>query len=981
MPFASRTCIARPSAGASRLLPTRLAMLPSALACTLLLASCGGGSDETEPTYASRYPALAAHAAMDEEDFDRFLKTAGRGTDITQETIKSLSVGASIDSGASTYNLRPIFDLGRLKDDNLLNVDTTRSQQKTELRLTSNKNASSASSQATIDGSASGSYAGFKAAAAYHQANAWKNTHSDGSISVQMVSANTNNIVSILSSGFSGSENLTPYLIGTQLTDEQLRGYVSVTESASADVCGGKSHITGLTISRYKMADAEPYANMQLLSRMESIFADLRAQHELCSDAAIKAKSILQMTELRGKIESAIADFYAFNGDSFVSQTTSMNQGVGKGQLTFSSADGNTEAQYGASLSAEYQTAAFGAGATGAFQYYKQNGWASALQNVQVSAESWPAGVADTTAWVSSLYTMLKDQGSSVVPPLGGLPKDPGVKLPTPVGPKKEKQEGPPDSVFSSYDDWKKYQADKKSAKDAEELERARQRAESLPIIVDGDWKSLQASQGSGGNAYLQLIAELDDLKQRARVPQQAPQAGASAAAVDGNLVRFDKMYVSGFETTPYDSVIPQLRPNLEIPGMDKAIGSFPQLMDMMLAVEKFGKLDSYLRFLANLSVSNVTPEMSARYHQFFQTASSRAYDLVALAIGQGADITPEVLAGYKQAMFGGTSATKAQSELYKSLQDMDYYDYVVGTLLDPVKGKTWATAPGGYLPMRWKSDGSGGAELVTWTALSQERGGHRGKEGVVAADFSNPNADPLALYSSSMKALQTPWYPVYIFNQGNAPALVFVQNFGAYQAIYGARWVVRPFDGDVPVKPSLKPLWSDYQALGSNAMRAVMTGSENSFLEHMSWDYSVYFPLSGNDPMRLRKFNALLLTMPADFTGGETLYSASHSAAVRDFRKGAYDVTLMSDATYNAFRLPVKEHKMRRMSDGAVVDTALQKIDENYATSLMLLPLNTTTTGASLKQAFNYAPERAPMDIVTPTSLDLVNKLAVLLQ
>jgi hypothetical protein len=58
---------------------------------------------------------------------------------------------------------------------------------------------------------------------------------------------------------------------------------------------------------------------------------------------------------------------------------------------------------------------------------------------------------------------------------------------------------------------------------------------------------------------------------------------------------------------------------------------------------------------------------------------------------------------------------------------------------------------------MRWKNDGSGGVELVTWTALSQERGGHRGKEGVVAIDFSNPNADPLKLYRDGMKTPQTP--------------------------------------------------------------------------------------------------------------------------------------------------------------------------------------------------------------------------------
>ena len=61
------------------------------------------------------------------------------------------------------------------------------------------------------------------------QANAWKNTNSDGTINVQMVSANTNNIVSILNSGFTGNENLTPYLMGVKLTEDQLGGYVNVT--------------------------------------------------------------------------------------------------------------------------------------------------------------------------------------------------------------------------------------------------------------------------------------------------------------------------------------------------------------------------------------------------------------------------------------------------------------------------------------------------------------------------------------------------------------------------------------------------------------------------------------------------------------------------------------------------------------------------------------------------------------------------------
>ncbi len=968
-----RRTIARP-------IPARL--LPCALACLAFLASCGGGSDEPEPTYTSMYPALAAHAAMDEEDFERYLLTASKGTEITPETIKSLSVGSGINSAQSTYNLRPIFSLGALQKDGRLDVDTTRSQQVTELRITSNKKASTDASQFTLDVSASGSWGGFKGAAAFHHANALRSTESDSTVSVQMMSANTNNIVSIMGSGFAGTENFTGFLTGTDLSDALLSEYVATTESTPTGICGGKPYITSVKVNRYKLADTDPRANILILSRMESVFADLQEQYELCADVSIQTVLVRQMTELRGKIETAIADFYAFNGDAFVSKTISMNQAIGNGSLKFSSSDGNAESQYGGSLSVKYQSAGVGVGGSTAVQFYKQNGWATALTNVQVSAEAMPAGVADTTAWVSSIQTMLKDQGGSLVPPMGSLPKDPGVKLPDPVN--KHDHKAPPDRVFKSYDQWKQYQQDKKKKKgvtDEVVVEQVQERVENQPLnINDGDVQ-LKAGAGDGGNAYLQLIAELDALKAQARPTQAPPQAGAGEGS---NLVRFDKMFVSSFETLPYDAVIPQLRPNLDIPGLDKAIGSFPNIVEIMLVSEKLGRLDSYLRFLANISVSNVTPEMSTRYHQFFQKASNGAYDLVGLALSQGTDMTPAVLAGYKKAMLG-TETTQAQSELYKSLQDIDYYNYVMGTLLDPARGKAWTVAPGGYLPMRWKSDGSGGAELLTWTALAHVSEGKPSKEGVAAVDFGNPNADPLALYRNGMKAIQTPWYPVYVFNQGQAPALVFVQHFGAYQAIYGPRWVTRPFDGDTPVTPSLLPKWQDYQPLGNGDMRTVMTNARNSFLEFMSWDYSVYFPNSGNDPTRLQKYNALLLNLPADYqeSDGQTMHTAAHSSAVRDFGTLDYDHGHRTDATYSAFRRAGKGNMMRRMSDGAVVDTATaySYYPPYYRTSVMLLPLNATTTGESLTQTLNYAPQRKAMDVVTPTSLDLANKLAVLLE
>lgn len=967
-------------------------MLPVALSCSILLSSCGGGGGAPAPEepIALSYPALAAQAGMDSEGINRYLSAARRGTDITPESIKSLSVGSSINTAASTYNLRPIFDLGRLKEDGRLNVDTTRSQQKTQLRMTSNKAASTDADQFTFDVSASGSiggeWGGAKAAAAYHHASARRETKSDGSVSVQMLSANTNNIVSILGTGFTGSENFTPYLLGTKLTDEQLRSYVATAESAPMASCAGKPYITGVTVSRYKLTDADPYANIQILSRMESVFSDLKLQHELCADTAIQSALVSQMSGLRRKIESAIADFYAVNGDAFVSQTTSMNQAVGNGQLRFESSDGNTESQNGASLSAQYQNLTIGVGGSTTLQFYKQNGWATALTNVQVSAEAKPAGVADTTAWVSSIQSMLKDQGNSLVPPMGNLPKDPGVKLPEPVGPRHDEDE-PPDVAFTSYDQWKEYLADKKKAvDDKKERERAKKRVEEQKLNVNSDEDEIIILRSpQGGDAYQQVTAELAQLKARAG-QQQPPSSMPQAGAGDGNLVRFDKMFVNGFETMPYDAVIPQLRPDLDIPGMSQAIGSFPNMMEIMLVSEKLGRLDAYLTFLSGISASNVTPQMSDRYHQFFQKASSSAYDLVSLALSQGNDVTPAVLTGYKKAMFGSGSS-KTQSELYKNLQDIDYYNYVMDTLLDPVKGKAWSVAPGGYLPMRWNPNGSGGMQLVTWNALAPVKQGKANKEAVVAIDFTNPNADPLELYRKGMQTLQTPWYPVYVFNQKQDPSLVFMQYFGGYQAIYGPRWVTRPYDGDNPVSPRLVPLWSDYQAMAKSEMHQVMTAPSNSFLgshsalSFMDWRFSLHFPNSSGDPARLLKYNALLLNLPGDYqpSDGATMYTDKHSATVRDFAKAEYDraQSIRTDATYNAFRLPTEEHWMRNTATGNLEDTAGRW--SGTVTSLVLLPINSNTTGESLKTSFSYAPERSTESIIDNNSLDLMNKRALL--
>jgi hypothetical protein len=69
----------------------------------------------------------------------------------------------------------------------------------------------------------------------------------------------------------------------------------------------------------------------------------------------------------------------------------------------------------------------------------------------------------------------------------------------------------------------------------------------------------------------------------------------------------------------------------------------------------------------------------------------------------------------------------------------------------------------------------------------------------------------------------------------------------------------------------------------------------------------------------------------------------------------------------------------MRNTSTGNLEDTAARW--SGTRTSLVLLPINSNTTGESLKESFNYAPERATESIIDNNSLDLINKHAFLLK
>ena len=166
----------------SLLSPAAGMLLPLIFVCGCLSSSPG--------SLTSQYPTLAEQAQMDETDFQIYLtrdQLGANGIPITIDSVKNITIGAKVSTANSTYIVRPVFDLSLLDKDNYLDVNlSSGTQAVTEIKLVSNSNASSHSGQERYDFTASGSYGGLKAAAAYHQENKRQDASSDGSVNVTM---------------------------------------------------------------------------------------------------------------------------------------------------------------------------------------------------------------------------------------------------------------------------------------------------------------------------------------------------------------------------------------------------------------------------------------------------------------------------------------------------------------------------------------------------------------------------------------------------------------------------------------------------------------------------------------------------------------------------------------------------------------------------------------------------------------------------
>ena len=936
------------------------------LALVLLgLVNFGCDSSSSQGTLSTTYPTLSTYLQMDEEDLQAYLETPSLGSsakDISIDSVGDMTIGAKISSAKSQFIVKPIFDLSLLDKDSFLDKNlSSSSKEVTEIRMVSNKKSATESGQEVYNFSASESFLGFKASASYHQENKRQDTSSDGSVTVVMSYNNYGAYVELITGGFEGYSEYTPYLIGEKIDEKTIKSYVDYVEERIG--WSSNKYISKLKINNGgQLSDQENvYANIQLLSEMERIFGILKEQYATYADKKDVRETLMKnMKAMKKYITAAIKAFYAYHGDAAVTYIGVMNYGLGQGELKFSESSGNTEDIYNAAASAGYSGLIGGGGTSADVGIARKNGWATAFKNVNVGAESRPAGVVPTTDWATKIYAMLSVESAPVVvPPLQGLPPTAELELPEPLGPNKNPIT-PADPCFKSYDDWLKYQNDKKAAA-GQDQEQARNAEEE--VKEKGIREALAGDTEAGPELYETFMLELEDMESR------RPTGGSDTG---GNILRVNKMFVTSFKTTPYDRLIAHLRPDLDVPGESKKLEGFPNISKLLLVINQVGKLETYVRFLGNISVSCVNADMSRKFASFSETLATEGFEMISAHLDQGVDIAPTLLASFGAKMFGQTGSEKP-SVLYDHLQDIDYCHYI-NTLLDPQNVPIWADAPGGYMPMGWQNGQPCFLNLTGYTQTQTEIG-QLDKCWLVyePKPYSDPSKNPLALYGENNTTFKTPWFPIFQYNQSKEITLLFLERAGATQIVHGFEYVACPYLL-LPGKHTYSIQFNSMNPVYGAKMTASLIDElrqENNSLhnEALIQGYSLHFPGASPDPERNERFKVLVLSQyPGNHAPDACYYFAGYGNhdtlsaydIISALWKGSRDKYLVDTKT--GARVDVNGIGRCSLSDYVVV----------------LLPLNKNTCGDKLDTAFTYSNSLVATNIVTESAYDPTYRAAI---
>jgi len=961
--------------------PSRLA---PCLVLALVLAGCGDADDSVTAVDGAgagveRYPTLAAAFGLERDDIDR-LVAAGAGRSITPETVKTFVIGTGVRRDTSEYLNRPILDIAALAADNWLDKNlASASREVSSIKLETNKRATDDSWQFKQSFKESLSYIGFGGQSAHDSDEKDQKLSSSGESTVRFSRVNSGGYIRILEGNFRGPADLSRYLVGNVLSPTQVKQYVDYDQCAMTWL-SSQRYVCALRIQnggRLSATGENVYGSIQVLGEMQAVFALARGQYEQYADPVIRQKLLEVMQTLRALIRERISDFYANNGQAFVSEIALMNEAKALGTLNFSENSGRNEHRTGVAVSVGYQGLLGGASFSADVQKLKVTGWANSFKNISVEASSVPAldGV-DTLAWAQEIMRILNSESSPIsVPAISGLPGIADLQLP-PLAERKPLLE-PPMGTFTTYEAWKEYKAEVEGP----ELARKAKIADAARLVKDKALNVfrrqavMKADEPDAAVDHRAVDEELDRLQ---AIRGTGPLRATAGSPGDSNIMRVDKQFVSGFRTIDYERVIPQLRPDLEIPGQAApAPALFETITVLRMLVDRVDDAASYVRFLGNVPASRVSPDMADKFAAFSRLFRQKAFALIAIASINGVDLNPLTAETLIDDLFGrDDGSNRADSALYRQFADIDLYNYFRFAILEPRNIAVWADAPGGYIPFHFRREGA--ADIVAHHNVTGVgyAGGRPYVRWLENFPYGDPTVNPLDFYGARTStgdaaiALQTPWYPIFQFNRAKPSSLVFLQMAGPNHIVYGRKYVVMPVASsrsDSTTSPDFRnPNPVSPGAQLSEAMLQRIGEPENSFEKACgggpgagyTTQFSLYFPQSTPDPVRAERFRALVLPVGPECHPGFANPPTDNGYEAVNWIDGyrGFNVEWMSGSA----RIPY-------LLDGNGTPVSLFRFWGNQTgrAFVVLLPINATTGQSRFDNAYRWGAARTLESLV----------------
>lgn len=769
---------------------------------------------------------------------------------ITSNDIMKMVIGSPINSANSTFQTSPIFNIPLLNDNQKLDTNTdSNAKAETSMGLFSNKEASTDSSMFGLDIEASSKTsfwgAGVEASAGYSQKNSEQKSVSSGETYLSMIYEIYDSYVDMLVTHGEEAEDFSAYLVGTKLSDEELKKYVDY-----------NSEEKKLIINDGYLPDpGNVLGNVQLLGRMEDIFGTMK------TECANDPKLLEPMLTLKNNISKAIKIFYSRYGNLFASRLWLAAYAVGGGNLSYENTSGNSQNQYSETVSLEYSSLISSGSMSEEVSYAKQHGYSSAMKSINVTAFAIPANTVDTNAWALSIQKMLQEEGKALeVPPAGSFEMP---KFIIPSAPEKKNPLDPPSSCFKSYDDWKQYLADKKAdeakVQNNKNVEKAQDDFDEFGLVRLFDQEDDNA-----------LIADEYQLFRKELESIASKKDGAEVKASIQSL-RVDNRIVVGFDSTPYNKVLPQLRPDLSIPDESVDFSEFPNMSKLLVTNTNLSKLGIYINFMNNFYVPGLrSVELATEFESFLKSFLKESNELISSSLQVGKDV-PTTLMQSMIVYFFGSDSDYQDSKLFKDMDESyQKYKYVM-YLLRPNVQRIWAEAPGGYVNTMWvKKEKDTGHTYAIPQYVGSMGSVDRKRDICECAQlvWDNPDVNPLSLFHQTV---QTPLYPIFVYTATGDPKLYFLQMIKNMQSVFTAENV--QFSGpkdyqsvaflkDTLIEP--KEILDRNENIKNYRKQFKFDDNQAGFSleeENHTWDYGLNFSFLNVDKESTDRNQVLILT------------------------------------------------------------------------------------------------------------------------